>query len=124
MKRKIAIASARVMRHRCERLVRAAGHHSFWRLVLAFRHLAVAAPAAIATLAICNKNPELWKAIDEDEKMDKDWEHFAQHFDKVHSDFMVVLKEKHNNITPNELKLCTYLRMNLSTKEYFGEDKT
>ena len=49
--------------------------------------------------------------------MDKDWEHFAQHFDKVHSDFMVILKEKHENITPNELKLCTYLRMNLSTKE-------
>ena len=57
------------------------------------------------------------KVLGEDEKMDKDWEHFAQHFDKVHSDFVVVLKEKHNNITPNELKLCTYLRMNLSTKE-------
>jgi len=57
------------------------------------------------------------KVLGEDEKMDKDWEHFAQHFDKVHSDFMVVLKEKHSNITPNELKLCTYLRMNLSTKE-------
>ena len=57
------------------------------------------------------------KVLSEDEKMDKDWEHFAQHFDKVHSDFVVVLKEKHNNITPNELKLCTYLRMNLSTKE-------
>ena len=57
------------------------------------------------------------KVLSEDEKMDKDWEHFAQHFDKVHSDFVAVLKEKHNNITPNELKLCTYLRMNLSTKE-------
>ena len=57
------------------------------------------------------------KVLGEDEKMDKDWEHFAQHFDKVHSDFMIILKEKHNNITPNELKLCTYLRMNLSTKE-------
>ena len=57
------------------------------------------------------------KVVSEDEKVDKDWEHFAQHFDKVHSDFMVILKEKHENITPNELKLCTYLRMNLSTKE-------
>lgn len=57
------------------------------------------------------------KVLGEDDKMDKEWEHFAQHFDKVHSDFMVLLKEKHPNITPNELKLCTYLRMNLSTKE-------
>ena len=57
------------------------------------------------------------KMLSEDDKMDKDWEHFAQHFDKVHSDFVVSLKEKHPTITPNELKLCAYLRMNLSTKE-------
>ena len=57
------------------------------------------------------------KTLGEDDKMDKDWEHFAQHFDKVHSDFVVGLKEKHPTITPNELKLCAYLRMNLSTKE-------
>ncbi|MBN8674707.1 MAG: hypothetical protein J0L56_11265 [Chitinophagales bacterium] len=60
---------------------------------------------------------KLVKVLNEDDKMDKDWEHFAQHFDKVHSDFVVGLKEKHSTITPNELKLCAYLRMNLSTKE-------
>ncbi len=57
------------------------------------------------------------KVLGEDEKMDKDWEHFSHHFDKVHSDFVVVLKEKFPSITPNELKLSAYLRMNLSTKE-------
>jgi len=57
------------------------------------------------------------KVLSEDDKMDKDWEHFAQHFDKVNSDFVVSLKEKHPTITGNELKLCAYLRMNLSTKE-------
>jgi DNA-binding CsgD family transcriptional regulator len=57
------------------------------------------------------------KALGEDEKMDSDWDHFTQHFDKVHSDFVVVLKEVHPNITANEIKICTYLRMNLSTKE-------
>ena len=57
------------------------------------------------------------KALSEDEKMDDDWDHFTQHLDKVHSDFVVVLKEAHNNVTANEIKLCTYLRMNLSTKE-------
>jgi DNA-binding CsgD family transcriptional regulator len=35
----------------------------------------------------------------------------------VHSDFVVNLKEKHASVTGNEIKLCTYLRMNLSTKE-------
>jgi DNA-binding CsgD family transcriptional regulator len=57
------------------------------------------------------------KVLGEDDKMDNDWEHFAQHFDKVHSDFVTTLKEKHPTITPNEIKLSAYLRMNLSTKE-------
>ena len=35
----------------------------------------------------------------------------------MHSDFLVLLKEKHPTITPHELKLSAYLRMNLSSKE-------
>lgn len=57
------------------------------------------------------------KALNEDENLDQEWEYFTKHFDKVHSDFIVKLKDKHNNISNNELKLCAYLRMNLSTKE-------
>ncbi len=57
------------------------------------------------------------KALDEDDKMDEDWEHFTIHFDKVHNDFFIALKKQHANLTPSELKLCAYLRMNLSTKE-------
>lgn len=57
------------------------------------------------------------KSLSEDDNMDKEWENFTKHFDKVHSDFVVGLKEKHPTITGNELKLCAYLRMNLSTKE-------
>ena len=57
------------------------------------------------------------KSLSEDDNMDKEWENFTNHFDKVHSDFVVGLKEKHPTITGNELKLCAYLRMNLSTKE-------
>jgi DNA-binding CsgD family transcriptional regulator len=57
------------------------------------------------------------RSLSEDDNMDKEWESFAKHFDKVHSDFVVALKEAHPTITPNEVKLCAYLRMNLSTKE-------
>ena len=57
------------------------------------------------------------KILSEDEKKDKEWEQFAQHFDKVHSDFTMAVKEKHPAITSNELKLCAYVRMNISTKE-------
>ena len=57
------------------------------------------------------------KALSEDDNMDKEWDNFSKHFDKVHSDFLIALKELHPTITPNELKLSAYLRMNLSTKE-------
>ncbi len=57
------------------------------------------------------------RSLSEDDNMDKEWENFAKHFDKVHSDFVLELKNTHPSITPNEVKLCAYLRMNLSTKE-------
>jgi ligand-binding sensor domain-containing protein/DNA-binding CsgD family transcriptional regulator len=57
------------------------------------------------------------RILKEEEKLDKDWEHFAVHFDTVHSDFLKDLKEHYENLSSNELKLCAYLRMNLSSKE-------
>jgi ligand-binding sensor domain-containing protein/DNA-binding CsgD family transcriptional regulator len=60
---------------------------------------------------------KLIRIISEEDRTEEDWEHFALHFDKVHSDFLVALKEHFPKLSPNELKLCAYLRMNLSTKE-------
>jgi hypothetical protein len=59
---------------------------------------------------------KILKMLGED-KMKKNWEQFAVHFDKVHSDFLVSLKAVYPNLTPSELKLCAYLRLNLSSKE-------
>lgn len=60
---------------------------------------------------------KLIKSLSEDENMDLEWESFSKHFDQVHANFVVKLKEAHPNLTNNELKLCTYLRMNLTSKE-------
>ncbi len=57
------------------------------------------------------------RTLSEDDNIDNEWEKFTQHFDKVHSDFIVELKDKHPDVSSNEVKLCAYLRMNLSTKE-------
>jgi DNA-binding CsgD family transcriptional regulator len=59
----------------------------------------------------------LIRALDDDDDIDKEWENFARHFDKVHHGFFSHLKEKHTNLTGNELKLCAHLRLNLSSKE-------
>ncbi len=55
--------------------------------------------------------------LGEENKMDKDWEHFAIHFDKVHSNFLKTVKAHHPTLSAHELKLCAYLVMNLSSKE-------
>lgn len=57
------------------------------------------------------------KTYDQDDKMNQEWKNFSKHFDKVQGDFLNIIKERHPSITSNELKLCAYLRMNLSTKE-------
>jgi DNA-binding CsgD family transcriptional regulator len=60
---------------------------------------------------------QVFSLLNEVEKRDADWDQFAIHFDQVHSNFLSDLKERHPNLTSNELKLCAYLKMNLSSKE-------
>lgn len=57
------------------------------------------------------------RVLSDEDKIDKQWEQFTKHFDNVHSDFFSTLKNKYPSLSPNELKLSAYLRMNLSTKE-------
>jgi ligand-binding sensor domain-containing protein/cbb3-type cytochrome oxidase subunit 3 len=59
----------------------------------------------------------LVRLIRDVEKSDEDWENFAMHFNTVNADFFTKLKDQFPELTPNELKLCAYLKMNLSTKE-------
>jgi len=45
------------------------------------------------------------------------WKEFELRFQEVHSDFYNKLNELFPNLTPNELKLCAFLRLNMSTKD-------
>ncbi len=57
------------------------------------------------------------KDIDKNISTDGDWDHLAVHFDQVHGDFARRLREAYSDLTPQEMKLSAYLRLNLSTKE-------
>src|SRR5690606_12477332 len=59
----------------------------------------------------------LIRLIKEVEKENQDWDNFALHFNNVNSDFFNKLKDKFPDLTPNELKLCALIKMNLSSKE-------
>ena len=60
---------------------------------------------------------QLVRLIRNAERTDEDWEQFRVHFDHVNEGFFSDLKEQYPDLTPNELKLCAFLRMNLSSKE-------
>lgn len=57
------------------------------------------------------------KLIAEAERNDSDWENFAIHFDQIHSNFLNILKIKFPDLSPTDLKLCAYLKINLASKE-------
>lgn len=47
----------------------------------------------------------------------EDWNRFEVNFKELHEDFFERLLKAHPSLTPKDLKLCAYLKMNLTTKE-------
>ncbi|MFC4689153.1 triple tyrosine motif-containing protein [Dokdonia genika] len=91
---------------------------------------------ATSTLAMVNKSktlksikeklskleptPELKaiiKDIDKNISTNEDWAFFEKAFNHADKDFFKKVKEIHPELTANDLKLCVYLRLNLSSKE-------
>lgn len=60
---------------------------------------------------------KLLKLIDRNISSEDDWKTFENHFDQAHENFFKKLKEEYPALTPSDLKLCAYLRMNLTSKE-------
>lgn len=60
---------------------------------------------------------QLVHRINKELKNEKIEKLFDEYFDDVHQDFINRLKNTHPDLSPRELRLCAYLRMNLSTKE-------
>ena len=61
---------------------------------------------------------KLISGIDKHLKDSKDWELFESNFNDIHDTFFRELHKLHpEKLTPKDLKLCAYLKMNLSSKE-------
>jgi len=57
------------------------------------------------------------KIIDKSLNHDDDWEFFQEAFNNADKDFLQRVKNEYPELTPNDLRLCAYLRLNLSSKE-------
>lgn len=70
------------------------------------------------------RNPEvkkevnkILKKIDIDKNMEDHWENILLHFNELHGGLINRLRNDFPELSAKDLKLCTYLRMNLSSKE-------
>lgn len=57
------------------------------------------------------------KLIDHELQGDKQWNEFEEIFNQLHDNFMQRLKQSYPELTPRDMRLCAYLRMNFNTKE-------
>lgn len=57
------------------------------------------------------------KIIDKNLNNTDDWKMFQEAFNNADKNFLKKIKLKHQELTPNDLRLCAYLRLNLSSKE-------
>lgn len=64
-----------------------------------------------------NQLKKIQHVINDGMNDERDWNLFESSFNEAHENFFKKLKEKHPELSPNDLKLCGYLRMNMSSKE-------
>lgn len=57
------------------------------------------------------------KTIDRNINNEDDWKFFEDAFNNADKDFLKKIKSLHPELTSNDLRLCAYLRLNLSSKE-------
>ena len=59
----------------------------------------------------------LIKTIDQELSDNDYWDQFAYHFDQVHGNYLEKLSRNNIRLSPREIKLAAFLRMNMSSKE-------
>lgn len=57
------------------------------------------------------------KLVDNARSDERDWDIFEKSFNESHENFFKKLKADYPTLSPNDLKLCAYLRLNMSSKD-------
>lgn len=65
------------------------------------------------------ENP-LSRIINKGLNHDKEWTDFNSHFESINKNFYSRLKQAYPDISPNDLKICALIKLNLSIKEMAG----
>lgn len=60
---------------------------------------------------------EIKKVIKSNSVYKREWQTFESNLNQIHDEFIINLSKKYPNLTSKDIKLCVYLKMNLSSKE-------
>jgi DNA-binding CsgD family transcriptional regulator len=60
---------------------------------------------------------EVMNKIDSNISGQDDWQLFEANFEQAHETFLKTMKSTYSDLTPSDLRLCAYLRINLSSKD-------
>lgn len=71
----------------------------------------------VSRLSETNDIKSITDLIKDAEKINANWEVFAAHFDELNDDFLNKLKKQYPQLTTSDLKVCAYIKLNLTTKE-------
>ena len=64
-----------------------------------------------------NQFDSIVRVIDRNISHSEDWKLFENNFEQAHKEFLSRLRKAYPDLTPHDLKLCAFLRMNLSSKK-------
>lgn len=76
--------------------------------------------------AFCDADPTLasnnglLKILQREQNLEKDWTDFNTYFESVNKSFFTRIKKAYPEISPNDLRLCALIKLNLSIKEMAG----
>lgn len=74
--------------------------------------------AILETEADVNKlKSEVKKTIKINAINKQEWKSFENNLNQIHNEFIIALSKKYPNLTSKDIKLCVFLKMNLSSKE-------
>jgi len=60
---------------------------------------------------------EIKKVIKSNSVYKHEWQTFESNLNQIHDEFIINLSKRYPNLTSKDIKLCVYLKMNLSSKE-------
>jgi DNA-binding CsgD family transcriptional regulator len=71
----------------------------------------------LATVKSIDDVKPIIKTVNKSLNQNQNWEIFKETFENIDTEFFKNLKKRHSNLSPNDLKVCAYLRLNLTSKE-------